>query len=65
MRRAVACWGNGDFGRLGLGPANLSEEVPKLCASLLDLDAQQVACGGAHTAVVSGTLLEVWSSANE
>ena len=54
MRRVVASWGNGDFGRLGHGQACLSEEVPKLCAMLSEIGAQQVACGGAHTAVVAG-----------
>jgi hypothetical protein len=53
-RRVVACWGNGDFGRLGHGSGCLSEEIPRVVASLANQVITSIACGGAHTAVVSG-----------
>lgn len=54
LQRFAACWGNGDFGRLGHGAECLSEETPRLVAALADMKISQVAAGGAHTAVLAG-----------
>ena len=54
LQRFAACWGNGDFGRLGHGVDCLPEQVPRLVAALADLQISQVAAGGAHTAVLAG-----------
>lgn len=56
-QRFLACFGNGFAGRLGLGPACRSEAFPRLVGSLVGYSLQQVACGGAHTAVASGAAL--------
>lgn len=48
----VACWGNGDQGRLGLGTAGGSA-VPCLVGALMDACFAGVSCGGAHTAAVA------------
>ena len=55
-QRLLACWGNGDFGRLGHGAANVGECIPKINSYLSDLSVAHVSSGGAHTVVVSGTL---------
>ena len=55
-QRLLACWGNGDFGRLGHGANNLGESLPRVCSYLSDLRVAHVSCGGAHTVAVSGTL---------
>ena len=55
-RKLLACWGNGDFGRLGHGAACLSEELPRVVSSLADCTLTAVACGSAHTAVLGGIL---------
>ncbi|KAK9811244.1 hypothetical protein WJX72_000524 [[Myrmecia] bisecta] len=52
-RRLLACWGNGDFGRLGHGIECLSEEFPRLCAALPEISVSHVICGGAHTTVTT------------
>eukprot|EP00897_Mesotaenium_endlicherianum_P005438 jgi/Mesen1/4922/ME000246S04145 len=49
---SVALWGNADFGRLGLGD-DRSREVPTVCGALDKLMVRQVACGGAHTLVLT------------
>lgn len=54
LQRFAACWGNGDFGRLGHGLECLSEETPRLVGALADMQISQVAAGGAHTAVLAG-----------
>ena len=51
LRRALACWGNGAHGRLGL-PAGAS--VPTVCEALLSESLSAVFCGGAHTCVLTG-----------
>ena len=48
----IACWGNGDQGRLGLGTAGGSS-VPCLVGALMDACFSGVSCGGAHTAAVA------------
>lgn len=53
--KLLATWGNGDFGRLGHGLGCVSEQVPRVVAALRDKRVAQVACGGAHTAVVTET----------
>lgn len=50
--RQLAVWGNGDFGRLGLGAAG-SVDVPAVCGALARTGVRQVACGGAHTVVLA------------
>lgn len=54
-QRLLACWGNGDFGRLGHGADNLGESVPRACRYLSDVSIAYVSCGGAHTVALSGT----------
>ncbi|KAK6152964.1 hypothetical protein DH2020_012603 [Rehmannia glutinosa] len=49
-KRFAAVWGNGDFGRLGLG--NLESQwrpKPILPAAFDDQGLEEIACGGAHT----------------
>lgn len=48
----VACWGNGDYGRLGHDCAK-SLAVPSLVPALINQEFLSVACGGAHTAAVA------------
>ena len=59
VRRLLACFGNGHFGRLGLGPTCASESLPRIVGSLVGYDIKHVACGGAHTAVVTGIDIEL------
>ncbi|KAJ9558736.1 hypothetical protein OSB04_013350 [Centaurea solstitialis] len=47
-RRFVAVWGNGDYGRLGLGSLE-SKWRPALCSAFGDGNLREIACGGAHT----------------
>ncbi|CAM6105338.1 unnamed protein product [Calypogeia fissa] len=49
----LAMWGNGDQGRLGLSTVD-SQWKPTLCSSLQDQEPVAVACGGAHTLVLTG-----------
>ncbi|DBB10173.1 TPA: hypothetical protein ACH3X3_001750 [Trebouxia sp. C0006] len=51
--RLLACWGNGDFGRLGHGVGCFGETVPMICGLLSDLSVAQASCGGAHTVVIT------------
>ncbi|CAK0784231.1 hypothetical protein CVIRNUC_007435 [Coccomyxa viridis] len=48
----IACWGNGDQGRLGLGN-NSGSSVPRLLSALKEAVLVGVSCGGAHTAAVA------------
>ncbi len=54
LQRFAACWGNGDFGRLGHGPKCSPEWVPRVVAALADMNISAVQAGGAHTAVLAG-----------
>lgn len=47
-KRFAALWGNGDYGRLGLGNLN-SQWKPAICTSFHNQNVQAIACGGAHT----------------
>ncbi|KAL6555866.1 hypothetical protein OROHE_007140 [Orobanche hederae] len=49
-KRFAAVWGNGDFGRLGLGNLE-SQRIPKpiLPTAFDDEGLKEIACGGAHT----------------
>lgn len=54
-RRFVALWGNGDYGRLGLG--NLSSQWRPAVSPFFSRDDDlvvSVACGGAHTLFLTG-----------
>lgn len=56
-KRFAAVWGNGDFGRLGLG--NLESQwrpKPILPSAFGDQSLKQIACGGAHTLFLTGDL---------
>lgn len=55
VQRFLACWGNGDYGRLGLGLACASQALPTVCTALADMDVSSVATGGAHTVVTAGS----------
>ncbi|XP_014524438.1 ultraviolet-B receptor UVR8 isoform X2 [Vigna radiata var. radiata] len=47
-KRFAALWGNGDYGRLGLGNLN-SQWKPVVCTALRNENLKAIACGGAHT----------------
>ncbi|RDX76602.1 Ultraviolet-B receptor UVR8, partial [Mucuna pruriens] len=47
-KRFAALWGNGDYGRLGLGDLD-SQWKPVVCPALRTQTLKAVACGGAHT----------------
>ncbi|KIZ00142.1 hypothetical protein MNEG_7825, partial [Monoraphidium neglectum] len=53
LGRFVACWGNGQHGRLGHATRDASEVFPRIVAALAGERVAAVACGGAHTAVVT------------
>ncbi|KAL5714539.1 HECT-type E3 ubiquitin transferase [Ranunculus cassubicifolius] len=46
--RFAALWGNGDYGRLGLGNLD-SQWSPTICRGLDDQNVKAISCGGAHT----------------
>ncbi|CAN6478435.1 unnamed protein product [Victoria cruziana] len=47
-KKYVAMWGNGDFGRLGLGDFS-SQWKPTVCERLKEENPCAISCGGAHT----------------
>lgn len=61
-RRVAALWGNGDYGRLGMGALE-SRWSPTACPFFLtgrpgdddDDPPASLACGGAHTLFLTGT----------
>lgn len=56
-KRFAAVWGNGDFGRLGLG--NLESQwrpKPISPSAFGDQSLIEIACGGAHTLFLTGDL---------
>lgn len=60
-RRLLYSWGNGDFGRLGLGPNFSNQTLPTLCETLLGSTVTNVECGGAHTVALTGMLHQQYS----
>lgn len=52
-RKFVALWGNGDYGRLGLGNLE-SKWRPAFVPSFDDGSLREIACGGAHTLFLTG-----------
>jgi hypothetical protein len=53
LTRLLACWGNGQFGRLGHNSQS-SELFPRIIPNLLGVTS--ASAGGAHTAAVTGLL---------
>ncbi|KAB1222296.1 Ultraviolet-B receptor UVR8 [Morella rubra] len=47
-KRFAAVWGNGDYGRLGLGSLE-SQWRPAICSAFRDQSLRAISCGGAHT----------------
>ncbi|XP_010272767.1 PREDICTED: ultraviolet-B receptor UVR8 isoform X2 [Nelumbo nucifera] len=47
-KRFAALWGNGDYGRLGLGKLD-SQWRPAVCPGFENESLRAIACGGAHT----------------
>lgn len=54
LKRIVATTGNGVYGRLGHGLDCVSSKFFRIVGSLIGYDVKDVACGGAHTCVVTG-----------
>eukprot|EP01018_Ginkgo_biloba_P006054 Gb_33143 [translate_table: standard] len=51
-KKWAALWGNGDFGRLGLS-SPMSKWEPTICKSLQHHQPRSIACGGAHTLILT------------
>ncbi|KAH9716738.1 putative UVB-resistance protein UVR8 [Citrus sinensis] len=54
QRRFAALWGNGDYGRLGLGSLE-SRWRPVVCSAFEKHSLKALACGGAHTLFLTET----------
>jgi len=54
LQRVLATCGNGHLGRLGHGISQESSKFLRIVGSLVGYEIDQVSCGGAHTAVVTG-----------
>ncbi|KAJ7945150.1 ultraviolet-B receptor UVR8 [Quillaja saponaria] len=53
-RKFAALWGNGDYGRLGLGSLD-SQWRPVICSAFQNQNLKAVSCGGAHTLFLTDT----------
>ncbi|KAK9291600.1 hypothetical protein L1049_019549 [Liquidambar formosana] len=53
-KRFAALWGNGDYGRLGLGSLE-SRWRPVVCSAFQSENLRAIACGGAHTLFLTET----------
>uniref|UniRef100_A0A5B7AE55 Putative E3 ubiquitin-protein ligase HERC4 isoform X1 n=1 Tax=Davidia involucrata TaxID=16924 RepID=A0A5B7AE55_DAVIN len=53
-KRFAALWGNGDYGRLGLGGVE-SQWRPVFCSAFDNQSLRDIACGGAHTLFLTET----------
>jgi len=58
MKRLLATFGNGQFGRLGHGSES-NELFPRVLSALTDVKVTAVAAGGAHTAAVAGWIKQM------
>ncbi|XP_068482265.1 ultraviolet-B receptor UVR8 isoform X2 [Phaseolus vulgaris] len=52
-KRFAALWGNGDYGRLGLGNLD-SQWKPVVCSAFRNQTLKAISCGGAHTLFLTG-----------
>ncbi|KAF5198332.1 Regulator of chromosome condensation (RCC1) family protein [Thalictrum thalictroides] len=53
-KRFAALWGNGDYGRLGLGKVD-SQWTPTICSALENQNLKVISCGGANTLFLTGS----------
>ena len=54
LKRLLCLWGNAECGRLGLGDGSGGKMLPHICKTIKN--PESVACGAAHTVVLSGDL---------
>ena len=52
LRRLLFLWGNAEYGRLGLGDGAGGKMLPHICEPVKN--PESVACGAAHTVVLTG-----------